>query len=152
MGLPPRANPVPEPSLSRRLHAALAPLALAALLALPAGCSRGEGEPSPLAPADQEFVDQLVELHRQRLLRVAHPDSAAARREQLAGRIEAAALERRVDALAMDPARAERVLRALHDSLQALRGEFFGIGTDEPTGPGPARARPAGEPADAGRD
>lgn len=85
------------------------------LAAALAACNRDPGL-APLAPADQELVDELVAEYEARLMAIAAADSSAQ-----AEATRTPELESRLDALGLDPARGARVLLAVHDSLARFR-------------------------------
>jgi len=98
----------------------LAALALAGALA----CA-GEPRPAELSPEEQALVEEVVALYTLRILRFANPDSAAALKEQLLSGRPRTDVELRLEEIGRDPKRGELLLRAVHDSLEALRPRLF---------------------------
>lgn len=95
-----------------------------AALATALACAGGSA-PEGLTEREQALVDEVVELYTLRILRFANPDSAAALRGSMVLDVQEPELQLRLEELGHEPKRGELVLRAVHDSLEALRPRLF---------------------------
>jgi hypothetical protein len=87
------------------------------------GCSGRS--PQGLTAGEQALVSDLVTLYRLRITRLTDPERATAWLDSLELDLDEASVERELDLLGADPPRSVMVLRAVHDSLEALRSELF---------------------------
>jgi hypothetical protein len=94
-------------------------------------------EPDPasirLNEAEQQLVRDTLELVRLRIRAAQDLSLAEAERESLRLAIDEEQLEVLLGRLAQDPARAQRLMSVLHDSLEGMREELFSAppGTDQ---------------------
>ena len=102
-------------------------LGIAAILAVALlACNRDPGR-VPLSAADRRLVDELVAEYKAELLAIAQADSAG-----LAATARGEALEQRLNALGLEPARGARVLLAVHDSLAHFRNTLLAASRQQP--------------------
>ncbi len=101
-------------------------LALPVILAAAAACSGpGNQDQIELNEAETRLVQETARLIRVRLEMTRDPAMAAALRDSLGELYTAQERQFLISGLADDPARAEAVMDALHDSLEAMRAELF---------------------------
>lgn len=73
---------------------------------------------------ERALIDDVVELYTIRITRSSDAGRAQAMLDSLSLRVAPADLDRRIEQLTLDPARATRLLQAVHDSLLARREAF----------------------------
>lgn len=88
------------------------------------GCASRSSDPA-FTPAERALVQDLLALYRLRITRLQDPERAVSVLDSLDLHLDEAALERELDQLGADPHRGIFLLRAVHDSLDALRDELF---------------------------
>jgi triphosphoribosyl-dephospho-CoA synthetase len=117
-------HPTPEFAGRSVRRNAAGVLVLAALLAVAFGC-QGPAEAPKLTEAEGELVAELVQLHRLQVLQETRPAAADSLRGALQATLDGSSLDQRIRRLGEDPARGAVLLRAVRDSMAAMRRELF---------------------------
>ena len=105
-----------RPPVSRAARA----LPLALLLALGA-CANEPAFPTELTPEEERLVEEVLDLVEVRIMRARDEAAGDARRQELDGLYSPAEIEALLDELSRDPARAQLVVGAVHESLRTRR-------------------------------
>jgi hypothetical protein len=110
-------------------------------------------KPPKLTKEEGKLVAELVQLHRLQILQETRPAAADSLRGELQARLDGTTLDQRIRSLGKDPARGAVLLRAVRDSMAAMRRELFqtGAGPEGDSKPRTPQAQPMA-PAEGDRD
>jgi hypothetical protein len=104
----------------------IACLVVGLLVLASAGCSgNGTGSGTRLTEEESRLVDETLQMIRIRLESTRDPAAADEMRRQADAFLTEEERELLLDRLAAQPGRAELVMAAVHDSLQAMRDTLF---------------------------